>query len=299
MRNFFISLIIFIGFSTTLTAHNFFINLSESMAHKPGSVATSIGWGHAMPMDDFFMGNSLQSYLVYDPSMKKMDLNFDPKANEGMEELYYKKEPSKEFPSATIFEGDSFTRKIKFNNNSEQGTYQVVASTKKIHFSMWKDEKGRVKWGRVYLDEIKNAKEIMYSSNFQSFAKAYISFGKWSEPAVIGHDLELIPITDLSNVKVGDVVEFKVLFLKEPLSETQNMDPWEIKAYNQFFGADGSYFVGSFIMNGKAKFKVNSQGYWLATITMQKPVNENFGKELVGKVKTIGYNASVTFFVKE
>ncbi|MDO5045601.1 DUF4198 domain-containing protein [Campylobacter sp.] len=286
------------AFASSVLAHSFFISVTEAMAHKPGGVTASIGYGHAMPMDDFYMGSLLQSYEIYDPDMKKANLGFDPKANEGIEQRYAK-EASKEFPSATIFEGDSFTRKIKFGNDSKVGTYQIAATTKRAHFSLWKDNKGRIKMGRVYLDEIKDAKEVIYSSNSQSFAKSFVKVGKWSEPAPLGHDLEIIPISDLSNVKVGDVVEFKVLFKGEPLNEMQDMNRKELRGYNSFFGDDSTYFVAGLVMNGKAKFRVVAPGQWLASISMQKPVDEKIAKDLIGKVRTIGYSATVTFFVHE
>lgn len=283
-------------FALGASAHDFFINLSESMEHKPGSVGVSIGWGHAVPFDDFFMGNSLEAYEVYDPKMRKSALEFDKAGNEGIETRRYETKPSANFPEALIFGGDIFANKVYFTQDSARGVYQVAANTKKVQFSMWKDKKGRQKWGRVSLDEIKEAKEVEMSLNFQSFAKAYVSVGEWQKPKPIGHELELIPLSDLSKVKVGDEVEFEVLFLGKPLNEVIDGTPPAIRAYGEQGGAG---HVGAFVSAGKAKFRVHSSGRWTTTLSLRKKVNEEIAPELVGKALHKGYNASVTFFVKE
>lgn len=148
----------------------------------------------------------------------------------------------------------------------------------------------------IYLDEIKDAKEILLCFNFQSFAKSFISYGKWAKPKLIGHDLEFLPVSDFSNVKVGDVVEFEVYFMGEPLHEIVDGMPAQIRAYSDQSEAG---FVGSFVIKGKTKFKVSSSGKWVVNLSLKKPVNKNIAPELVGKALHKGYNASVTFFVKE
>lgn len=283
-------------FALGASAHDFFINLSESMEHKPGSVGVSIGWGHAMPFDDFFMGNSLEVYEIYDPKMRKSALEFDKAGNEGIETRRYETKPSANFPEALIFGGDIFANKVYFTQDSARGVYQVAANTKKVQFSVWKDKKGRQKWGRVPLDEIKEAKEVKTSLNYQSFAKAYVSVGEWQNPKPIGHELELIPLSDLSRVKVGDEVEFEVLFLGKPLHEITDGMPPAIRAYGEQGGAG---YVGAFVKAGKVKFRVHSSGRWTTTLSLRKKVSEEIAPELVGKALHKGYNASVTFFVRE
>lgn len=296
MKKMIFSIIALCAMAFGLKAHDFYINLSESMEHKPGSIGVNIGWGHALPFDDFFMGNSLEKYEIYDPNMKKTEFKFDKAANEGIETRIYQEKPSKDFPEALIFNGDMLANKVYFTDTSAKGVYQVAAATRNVQFSTWKDEKGREKWGRIYLNEIKGAKEISMSLNFQSFAKAYVSVGEWKKPKPIGHDLEIIPISDLSNLKVGDEVELEVLFMGEPLNEKINDMPIAIKAHGEQSGAG---FIGSYInSNGKTKFRVTSSGRWLAVVNLRKDINEKIAPELVGKALQKGYNATATFYVK-
>ncbi len=296
-KKFFLTVFILVFcLADSVLAHNFFVSITESMTYPPGSILTNIGWGHTLPMEDFFQGNTLQSYSMYDPNLKKMDLPFDPNANNGAEGNMGKEAPG--FPGAKFLVGDAFCRKLFFQKDAPKGTYQLAAVIKKTQFSVWIDKKGHTKWGRTYLDDIKNPKEIKGSLNFQSFAKAFVKIGEWTEPKPLGHDLELIPLTDLSQVRVGDEVTFKVLLLGKPVQPDKNGLP-NLHAYGEFYGENGSYDLRGRISNGIAKIRVTAPGRWLATVNVRKPVNkENGPKELIGKALKTGYNASATFFVR-
>ncbi len=281
---------------TPAVAHHFFVNITESMAHHPGSVVVNIGWGHGLPMDDFLPGNMLQSYSFFDPSLKKINFPFDPNANKGAEGKTGKEFPN--FPGGTMLSGDTYSRKMFFKKNAPQGTYQVAAVLKKTQFAVWIDKKNRKKWGHTYLNEIENTNNVQLCLNFQSFAKSFVTVGKWTEPKPLGHDLELIPLTDLSQVRVDDEVVFKVLLLGKPVQQNPNGLP-DLKAYGQHYGMDGAYGLRGAIFGGKAKVRVTTPGRWLVIVNVRKPVNkENGPKELVGKALTAGYNASVTFLVR-
>ncbi len=171
-------------------AHNFFVNITESMAHPSGSIVTNIGWGHGIPMNDFFTGDKLKTYGIYDPDLKKMDFLFDPKANLGVEQDKGKADSN--FPGGNMLSGDMYCRNVRFSKDAPQGTYQFAATTNKIQFAVWKDAKGREKWGRVTLDKIKDAKKIDTCFQYQSFAKSFVSVGQWSEPKPLGHDLRCL-----------------------------------------------------------------------------------------------------------
>lgn len=124
--------------------------------------------------------------------------------------------------------------------------------------------------------------------------------GAWSEPKPVGHDLEMIPLTDLSKVRVGDEVEFKVLMLGQPLEADFSSGLPVLEAYGEQYGADENYGLQGRISKGIAKIRVTAPGKWLATVRMRKPVTKEDGPaELVGKALEVGYNAAVTFFVRE
>ncbi|MFC2491955.1 MAG: DUF4198 domain-containing protein [Campylobacter curvus] len=291
MKRFFKILVVVAALgATSLYAHHFFVIANEN-SDEPKSATVNIGWGDVMPMDDFFEGNKLQSYAIYDPNLKKFEFKFDKNAN-------IKPEISgKEFPSAGISSGDSYVQKINFNKDAKEGVYQISAVTKRLQFSVWKDKNGKTKWGDVYLDEIKDAQEVTFSLNHQSFAKSYISVGKWSEPKSVGDALEIIPLSDLSTLKVGDEVKFKILTDGKPLASDHDGSP-KLKAYGELFGSDDGYAISSTIEDGIVTIKIVAPGRWIVTTNTIKPVDKTNSPELIGKALSAGYNASITFFVK-
>lgn len=99
-------------------------------------------------------------------------MNFDKNTNIEAIKLAREK-PSKDFPQANIVSGDGYLQRIFFNEKSKEGVYQVAAVSEKLHFAEWVDEKGEEKWGRKYLRELKDAKNIKSCTKFQSFTKAY------------------------------------------------------------------------------------------------------------------------------
>jgi uncharacterized GH25 family protein len=205
-------------------AHDLFVSVKESMAHTPGHANVVIGWGHALPMDDFLRGSKIETYAIYDPALTRMDFEFDRKANSIIDE----KEGSgqkrlsgrKSYKGLTTQAGHYFGQHVKFQEDSSKGTYQVALTSKQYQYTVWVNKKGRVKWGEKTLDEIKDAREIKVSKRHFYSAKAFLTVGEWTEPKPLGHPLEIIPMTDLSQVKVGDEVSFKVLLNGKPLSGT-------------------------------------------------------------------------------
>ena len=49
------------------------------------------------------------------------------------------------------------------------------------------------------------------------WAKSFFTVGQWTDPNPVGHLLEIIPTSDLSKVKAGELVSFKVLYKGKPL----------------------------------------------------------------------------------
>lgn len=278
-------------------AHDFFVSVIESMSHPPGHISVFPGWGHSFPMDDYLAGDILEAYTVYDPDLRKTDIPFDRTANKDIENNPGKEIP--DFPAATIKAGDAFIRQLFFKKDAPQGTYQVALIKKKTQYNSYIDKKGRKRWNRRPLDQIKDAKKINTSINYQSFAKAFATIGKWTKPKPLGHELELVPLTDLSQVNVGDLVSFKVLLRGEPVERS---DPShgvsDLTAYGSQYGGPG-YGLRGKIYKGVAKIQVTAPGEWMVAANIYTPVTQDSGpKELVGKCLDVGLSASVTFHVQ-
>ncbi|MCK4348237.1 MAG: hypothetical protein KAW47_06435, partial [Thermoplasmatales archaeon] len=126
-------------------AHDFFVVTTQSMTHPYGCATINIGWGHALPLDDFLPAKRIETYAIYDPDLRKLDFPFDSSANNDI--TYENKgRESKNFPAATLQTGDSFVQKVIFKKDALEGTYQVAAILKKAYLTAWDDDKGKRHW---------------------------------------------------------------------------------------------------------------------------------------------------------
>ena len=280
-------------FSTQAMAHTVWVNLYESFAHPPGHAIASIGWGHVVPMDDFLASETgsiqLASYELIDPDFKSTALPLpDMKIHEKM----------KTSSGMTFQSGDLGIRKLGLTDKTKPGTYQVAVVSRDNFFSQYLDKKGKPKMVGKAMDEIKGAQKILRGIRYKSFAKAYFAVQKWTEPKALGHDLEIMPMIDLSNVHVGDKVPFEVTFMGKPLSTSFESHEYLTATSNSFGGPDG-FFLSSMIYKGKARFRMPAAGQWVVNVYVHQDVTgKNELKHLADKCTIVYYGATVSFHVK-
>lgn len=272
--------------------------LHKSLQHPPGHFIVSLGWGHVVPMDDFLvtMDESipLATYDLIDPDLNRTSLPMP---------VLEKKEVLRTNACLIIECGDIAVRKISLTPDTKPGTYQVVATTRESFFTMYLDENGKRKMVNKPLDEMKDIGNILLSVKFQAFAKAFLTVEKWTDSKPLGHALELIPLTDLSDVYVGNPVSFQVALMGKPFSCTQETMEYMTAASNTFGGeASGDregFFLSAYIVNGKARFRIPTAGQWVVSVfACQEVTPESNLKELVGKCTRVYYGSSISFNVK-
>ena len=196
-----------------------------------------------------------------------------------------------------VHSGDLGIRKLSLTDKTKPGTYQVVAVTKSSFFTMYKNKKGRVKWQNKPMNEVKDAEKIIHSVKAQHFAKAFFPVKNWTDPKPLGLDFEIIPKTDLSNVRAGDIVQFQINFMGRPFSSKPNKKE-RLTAISSTFGAPDKFFLAANIYNGKAQFRIPTAGQWLINVNLMQPVTlEENSKELVEKCTSLFYTSSITFNV--
>ena len=286
--------LLLIAFSSQAHAHLLWVNLYESFAHPPGHAIASIGWGHVIPMDDFLVSKTgsiqLAGYELIDPELKSTAL---PLLDMEMPEKI------KTSSGMTFQSGDLGIRKFGLTEKTKPGTYQVVVTSRDNFFSKYLDKKGKQKWVGKAMDEIKGAQKVLTGLKYKSFAKAYFTVGKWTEPKALGHDLEIIPTTDLSNVHVGDMVSFEVTFMGRPLSSSPDKSLEYLTATSNAFGGPDGFFIGAMIFNGKAQFRMPVAGQWVVNIYFSQDVTrKNELKHLADKCTRVVYASTVSFHVK-
>jgi len=279
--------------SANAMAHSLWVNLNESFAHPPGHAISSIGWGHAMPLDDFLAsdwGNvEIGRYEIISPDNKATAIPLP----------VIKKEKVTHSKGGMDLEGgDLGLRKFTLTDKTQKGTWQVITDSKATYFTQYVDKKGKVKMVTKPMDKIRDAASFNFSTRYKAEAKSYMAIGKWSTPEKAGHDLEITPTCDLSNVKAGELITFNVALKGKKLN--CDMDGMNfLNATSNTFGGPDHFFLSSNIMDGKAQFRIPTAGAWCVSIMVKKDVTaDNELKELDGKCTTVYYSSTLTLTVK-
>jgi uncharacterized GH25 family protein len=253
----------------------------------------SLGWGHSLPMDDILTSPNgriaIERFELLDPDLKKTDL---------LKPEFKLSKPDLVTDDFDIFAADLAVQKVAFKKDSAKGVYQFSAVSKPTFYTKFIDKKGNTRLKLKPKNEVKDIKKVLMAVKYQAFAKSYLTVGKWTNPKALGHGLEIIPRTDLSNLHVGDLVEVDVFFYDKPLSVTAKSMEY-ITAQGSSFGQSDGFSLFSYIMKGKAQFRVQSSGQWMITVNHKEDVTEDGNlKDLYGKTDQVYHGASLTFNVK-
>lgn len=279
---------------SSLSAHYLWVNALKSSSHNDSHIMLSLGWGHTLPLGD--STNSLngrigiKSFELIEPDGKAIALK-KPK--------FKLDEAIRETSEYELFNVDRPIIKLKHKKNAKQGIYTLVTKSEPTYYTMYIDTNDKQRFKLKAIDKLKNVKKVLGSFKYQTFGKSYMNVGKWEQPKPLGLGLEIIPLSDLSNVKIGDHVEFEVLFYGEKLSANPFKSMDYITAYGHSFGLNDQFALFSQIVKGKAGFRVQSSGQWLINVLHREAVTkDNFLKNEYGKTKSVLHGSTLTFNVK-
>ncbi len=293
MRNIVITFFLVFLNSSLAQAHSVWVNVFPSKAHQPPHAMVSLGWGHALPVDDILNSPNgriqIKTFELIAPDLKKTNLIL-PSTKENAAMISGE--------NVAVFPGNLATQKVAFKKDSSLGVYQFALSSIPNFYTQYIDTKGRKRLVLKPKDEVKDVKKIIMSFKYQAFAKSYLSFGEWKMPEPLGHGLEIIPRTDLGHLHVGDLVEVDVLFYGKPLATTAKSINF-ITAHSPGFGQSDGFELFSYLINGKAQFRVQNAGQWIINVNHKDDVSQDGPlKHLFGKVDQVYHGASLTFNVK-
>lgn len=279
--------------ATTLSAHSMWVNSFESFSHKPGHTTVGIGWGHTIPVDDIMNSPNgkiiIENFTVESPDGKIVKLR-TPESKI--------KEPTQKSHNFDVLEADVALQKIALKKQSKKGTYKIHAVSKPTVYTKYIDTKNRERLKLKTMDKIEDIKKVLMSVKYQAFASTYLTVDKWEIPKATNKGLEIIPLTDLSNLKVGDLVEFDILFYGKPLNTSASSMDY-ITARSKGFGQSDGFSLMSYIKEGRAQFRVQTPGQWIVTINHKEPVMKKGSlKDLYKKVNSVFTGSSLTFNVK-
>lgn len=276
-----------------LSAHSFWVNSFESFTHAPGHTTVGLGWGHSAPIDDTLNSVNgkiiVESFEMISPDGKSTKLRLPTSKTT---------EANIKAKNFDVFDSDIALQKIAFKKDSLKGTYTILAKSKPTFYTQYIDKKDNKRLKLTTMDKIKDIKKILMSVKYETNAKSYLTLEKWEEPKVKNKGLELIPKTDLSKVKVGDLVEFEVLFYGKPINISAGGSEF-ITASSSTLGQKDGFALMSYIQEGKAKIRVMSPGKWIVNYNHKKNVTKDGElKDLYGKVHYSYFGSSISFDVK-
>ncbi len=261
------------------TTDSFILHTCE-FENPPKHFNVSLAAGHVLPMDDFILSKDLpiplETFELVDPEQRRTALSMPRPSKEELIET-----PS----GLTVETGDVAAQKIQIQPDSLNGTYQISMATKEI------------------IAQFPNPAGQMIKSKIRYFAKSYLTVNEWSQPASLGHELEIMPLCDLSNVQVGDWVSFEAKFLDKPFTcDNVNMEYLLAKS-NTFGGEAGGnmegFFLAAYLVNGKARFRLPSAGQWMIVAFNFKDVGpDSEYAEFAGDCSKLYYHSTLTFNVR-
>lgn len=271
----------------------FWINLTESFNHPPGHVTSMLGFGHVLPVDDLLTGDfgtiNIDKYELVAPDNSRFDL--------GLPDL--SSAPVRKSPSGmAVDSGDLGLRRISCTDSSAKGTYQVVAQSKPIFFTSYLDKNGKQRMAPKSMDAIEDLKTVLMSMKYETYAKSFYALGPWTDPNPLGYDLEIMPLDDLSSVRVGDLVRFKVTFKGKPVNISEKAINSMTCVSNTFGGPD-KFQLESYLVDGVAQFRLPTAGQWVANVYLKQEVaNDPALKDLKEKCTLVYTAGTVSFTVK-
>lgn len=273
----------------TAQAHSLWVTLFESHTHQPGHVISALGWGHTAPIDDLLTSPngsaSLEEYYVMSPDGKKFSLGVPTQ----------EKKLDKHEPYTHISDSDAGIRKIDILKESPEGTYQVVAKNKEGFFTRYINTKGKMRMSPKPVNALEDVKDVIEGVKFTMVGKSFYKVGTWTTPKKLGTELEIIPTCDLTNVHAGDMVTFDIFFMDKPVTTDSNAINYMTLTSDTFGGPDG-FFLSSYIMNGKAQFRIPQNGHWVANVYIAQDVAKNASlKKFEKQCSKVFSGATVSF----
>lgn len=263
-KSFVLSLLVGVSlcFSTLVSAHSLWLNVtnySPEIYPKFGAnTKIYFGWGHHYPVDDFLSQEILDDFSLIGPSGNKVKLN----------------------PNPGGFLATSISLKTP-------GTYLACAILRPGFYTIY-EEKGKVhhKPGpKIGLEG------VIMSLHYEIFAKALINVGKKSGDSFkrpVGHSLEIVPLKDPSELKVGDFLPIQVLFKGKPARYCK-----VYATYNGFSSKCDYAYTTIADRKGEARIRIIHHGPWLIKTDMKLPATE----DLKEKCDELSYSATLTLGV--
>jgi uncharacterized GH25 family protein len=231
---FFFVFFVYLAMPANVNSHSLFIQSSRYHVHEGKSSPLFFCYGHHIPVDDGVRANKLKSVCVHTPSGEIRKINV---RNETCLHSYM----------------------VTYD---APGTYVLAAETNPGYYTAYIDKKGRkrqtIKPKSTIIDQAKTIERSLYS---KQYTKTYVTCEKPSGtfPKRIGQSLELVPVSDLSNLKPGDELILKIYLKGSPYSGEGTWDA----TYNGFSTQPEDNFYSKTKVSGDTlQILIPNSGRW-------------------------------------
>ncbi len=244
-------------------AHSFWLNATDFLpdySEKFGAKSIIyMGYGHHYPVHDFLQPDDLESYEHIMPGGEKNNLT---SGNSGYLETSVK------LPKPGL---------------------HIIAASLKPGFYTMSEENGRIKHSMEPKTGLKNVVKSVYHHRF---AKALLVAGDSSGDGykqVLGQKIEIIPQSDPTTLKTGDMLSIQVLLDGNP-AKYFNVNA----TYAGFSSKDDYAFYTKTDSKGMAQVRIIHYGPWLIRVDDYIKAKDDMAE----KCDFMHYTATLTFEVR-
>ena len=247
------------GLSGEVSAHTLWINLVP--AREDRQVVVSIGYGDHLPGSELLSTDwgqmKVARYEVVAPNGQRSALTPPEPVSHDKQSL----------PSGLVVQrgGETGSHRLQYPPGSTSGTYQVTAQSELFRYIHYRDTRGQDRYTDRALEELDDVEQVLDTSFEIFFMKTAFAVGGWTDPAPAGQHLEIVPLTDLSNVRSGDVVRFKVLL--DGGAWDASLGSPQISAHSAAFG--DRWGLVSALKYGEGELRLPSAGMWRIEARLQ------------------------------
>lgn len=243
-------------------SHSLWINVTDfnpefDSEHGP-STKIYFGYGHHYPVDDFIPSTMLSEISLVNSNGEKERI--------------------------TPNEGQFLATELNFKNPG----YYIVSTVKKPGFYTMYVDKGKI---HHKLGPKTGLQGVIVSLYYEQYAKSIIKVGDAKDENYkreLGHRLEIIPLDNPYNLKIGDTMKFKIVFNGKPARYAKLY-----ATYSGFSSKDDFAYVTTADSNGIAEIRISHHGPHLVKANLRLHAPE----DMKDKCNELNYTATLTFSI--
>ncbi len=251
--------------SQSAGAHDLWLNSTDYYVSAGregfGDSKLYVGFGHAYPLDDFYRIEKIASFTLTNP-----------------------KGVAKE---VSPIEGGFTAAVLDFEM---PGAHVAALASKTGYYTMYM-ENGKMHHATESMKG-KKPEDVIVSVYFENYAKSVLFVGDAKDEAYkkpVGHNLEIIPLTDPRDVKVGDMFEAQVMFEGKPAKLASVTG-----SHMGFDTGENAAFATGTGFDGKVAVRILHWGPQIIKAKVSMPPRG----EHAGNCRGESYAATLTFHVK-